>query len=131
VCVEWHKKVTLSIVSDWELSKHSQNRIDCITCHGDKHKNMVDVPQVQIPTQETCAGCPPERVKQFKNGKHAAAWAAMKAMPTIHWQPMELTEGMKGCGGCHKIGLKTEADIKGLQPPPAKPAIHRGEITAS
>ena len=129
--MECYKKVTLSIVSDWELSKHSQNRIDCITCHGDKHKNMVDVPQVQIPTQETCAGCPPERVKQFKNGKHAAAWAAMKAMPTIHWQPMELTEGMKGCGGCHKIGLKTEADIKGLQPPPAKPAIHRGEITAS
>jgi hypothetical protein len=39
----------------------------------------------------------------------------MKAMPTIHWQPMELTEGMKGCGGCHKIGLKSEAEIKELR----------------
>ena len=28
----------------------------------------------------------------------------MEAMPTIHWQPMALTEGMKGCGACHKIG---------------------------
>ena len=115
VCVECHKKVTPNIVSDWQLSKHSQNRIDCINCHGDKHKNMVDVPQAQIPTPDTCAGCHPERVKQFKNGKHAAAWAAMKAMPTIHWQPMELTEGMKGCGGCHKIGLKSEAEIKELR----------------
>jgi len=115
VCVECHKKITPNIVSDWELSKHSQNRIDCINCHGDRHKNMVDVPQAQIPTPDTCAGCHPERVKQFKNGKHAAAWAAMKAMPTIHWQPMELTEGMKGCGGCHKIGLKSEAEIKELR----------------
>jgi hypothetical protein len=54
-------------------------------------------------------------VKQFKAGKHAAAWAAMKAMPTAHWQPMALMEGMKGCGGCHKIGLKTEAEIKDLK----------------
>ena len=115
LCVECHKKVTPGIVSDWELSKHSQNRISCITCHFDEHKTMVDVPKAQIPTPDTCSGCHPERVKQFKSGKHAVAWAAMKAMPTIHWQPMELTEGMKGCGGCHKIGLKAEADIKALR----------------
>ena len=115
VCVECHRKVTPGIVSDWELSKHSQNKISCISCHFDEHKTMVDVPKAQIPTPDTCGGCHPERVKQFKSGKHAAAWAAMKAMPTIHWQPMELTEGMKGCGGCHKIGLKAEADIKELR----------------
>jgi hypothetical protein len=39
----------------------------------------------------------------------------MKAMPTAHWQPMALMEGMKGCGGCHKIGLKSEAEIKELK----------------
>ena len=54
-------------------------------------------------------------MKQFKGGKHAFAWTAMKAMPTAHWQPMALMEGMKGCGGCHKIGLKTEAEIKELK----------------
>ena len=114
-CVECHKKMTPNIVSDWQLSKHSQNKIDCSECHGDQHKSAQDVGKAKIPTPDTCAGCHPERVKQFKSGKHAAAWAAMKAMPTIHWQPMALTEGMKGCGGCHKIGLKTEADIKELK----------------
>ena len=115
VCVECHKKVTPNIVSDWQLSKHSQNKIDCINCHGDKHKSTVDASRAEIPTPETCATCHEARVKQFKEGKHALAWAAMKAMPTIHWQPMVLTEGVKGCGGCHKIGLKTKADIKGLR----------------
>jgi hypothetical protein len=39
----------------------------------------------------------------------------MNAMPTIHMQPMALTEGMKGCGSCHKIGLKSEEEIKQLK----------------
>jgi hypothetical protein len=114
-CVDCHKKVTPNIVSDWKISKHSQNDITCSVCHGDAHKTSDDFAKVQIPTPETCADCHEERVEQFKKGKHAAAWAAMKAMPTAHWQPMALMEGMKGCGGCHKIGLKTEAEIKALK----------------
>jgi len=115
VCIECHKKITPNIVSDWQLSKHNQNKIGCSECHGDQHKSAQDVAKVKIPTPDTCASCHEERVKQFKRGKHAAAWAAMKAMPTAHWQPMALMEGMKGCGGCHKIGLKTEAEIKELK----------------
>lgn len=115
VCENCHKKISPKIVSDWRLSKHSKNKIDCSACHGDEHKSAQDVAKARIPTPETCAGCHDSRVKQFKGGKHAAAWVAMKAMPTIHWQPMALIEGMKGCGGCHKIGLKSDADIKELK----------------
>jgi hypothetical protein len=114
-CVTCHKKTTPGIVADWQLSKHSKKQVDCSVCHGTDHKSAQDVAKVQIPTPDTCAGCHEARVKQFKAGKHAAAWVAMKAMPTIHWQPMGMTEGMKGCGGCHKIGLKTEADMKELK----------------
>jgi len=114
-CVDCHKKVTPNIVSDWKISKHSQNEVICSVCHGDAHKTSDDFAKVQIPTPETCADCHDKRVEQFKAGKHAAAWAAMKAMPTSHWQPMALMEGMKGCGGCHKIGLKTEEEIKELK----------------
>jgi len=114
-CVTCHKEVTPKIVSDWELSKHSTNEVDCSSCHGDKHQEMTDYENAEIPTPETCAVCHENRVEQFKKGKHALAWAAMKAMPTIHYQPMALTEGQKGCGGCHKIGLKTNEDIKKLR----------------
>jgi len=115
VCVECHKKVTPGIVNDWLLSKHNKNKISCSECHGDQHKSSQDVTKAKIPTPDTCADCHEAQVKQFKGGKHAFAWTAMKAMPTAHWQPMALMEGMKGCGGCHKIGLKTEAEIKELK----------------
>ncbi len=114
-CVDCHKTVTPNIVSDWQFSKHSQNAITCDVCHGDQHSSAQDVAKVKIPTPETCATCHETQVKQFMGGKHAAAWAAMKAMPTIHWQPMAMTEGMKGCGGCHKLGVKTAAEIQELK----------------
>ncbi|UCD95401.1 MAG: cytochrome C [Candidatus Zixiibacteriota bacterium] len=114
-CVDCHKDVTPSIVTDWQLSKHSENDIDCAVCHGEAHMTAEDVGMVQIPTPETCADCHDTQVEQFKKGKHAAAWAAMKAMPTTHNLPWALRDGMKGCGGCHKLGLKSEEDIKELK----------------
>jgi hydroxylamine dehydrogenase len=114
-CVDCHKNVTPNIVSDWQISKHFQNAVDCATCHGDQHTSATDVANAKIPTLETCATCHEKQTTQFKSGKHSKAWAAMKAMPTAHWQPMALMEGMKGCGGCHKIGEKSEAEIKELK----------------
>ena len=115
VCVDCHRTLTPNIVTDWQLSEHSRNGVECSTCHGDAHTTADDVSKVNIPTPDTCATCHEERVAQFKKGKHALAWTVMNAMPTIHWQPMSLIEGQKGCGGCHKIGLKTEAEIKQLK----------------
>jgi len=113
-CLDCHFKETPGIVGDWRLSKHSEAGVECSACHGEAHTSATDVVLARIPTAESCAECHEERVAQFKQGKHAVAWAAMKAMPTAHFQPMALTQGMKGCGGCHKIGLKSEAEIKGL-----------------
>ncbi len=114
-CVDCHKNNTPGIVSDWQLSKHGQSGIECSICHGSDHTTAADVAKVKIPTPDTCSMCHGEKVKQYKAGKHALAWAAMKAMPTMHWQPSEMIDGMKGCGGCHKIGTKTEAEIKELK----------------
>ena len=114
-CVNCHKKITPNIVSDWELSKHSENDVDCSVCHGDGHNKASNVDLVEIPTPETCRDCHETQVEQFSKGKHAFGWASLKAMPTFHMQPMALTEGMKGCGSCHKIGLKSEEEIKQLK----------------
>jgi len=114
-CIDCHSKVTPNIVSDWRLSKHSQMEVTCVACHGDQHTSASDVAKVKIPTPETCATCHQTQVAQFKKGKHSIAWAAMKAMPTIHWQPMAMTTGEKGCGGCHKIGDKTPNEIVELR----------------
>ena len=114
-CIECHSKTTPNIVSDWKLSKHSQADIGCVVCHGDQHTSATDVAKVKIPTPDTCADCHADQVAQYKKGKHALAWAAMKAMRTIHWQPMAMIEVEKGCGGCHKIGMKSTAEIAELR----------------
>jgi hydroxylamine dehydrogenase len=114
-CVACHTKVTPGIVRDWKLSKHSFNEVTCSVCHGDHHSSAQDVAEAEIPTLDTCQTCHEAQGEQFKAGKHALAWAAMKAMPTAHWQPMGLMEGMKGCGGCHKLGVKTAAEIRELK----------------
>ncbi len=110
-CVQCHSAITPRAVGDWKLSAHSREDVGCDACHGDGHNSADDVANVKLPTPETCAECHEERVEQYKKGKHALAWAAMNAMPTIHAQPTALIDGMKGCGGCHKIGLKSEADM--------------------
>ncbi|MBD3161903.1 MAG: cytochrome C [Candidatus Latescibacteria bacterium] len=113
-CIECHERVTPGITGDWQISLHAEQGVGCETCHGAEHTSAEDAAEAAIPTPETCANCHAERVEQFKAGKHAHAWTAMKAMPTAHHQPMALMEGMKGCGGCHKIGLKTEEEIEAL-----------------
>ena len=114
-CVECHQKLTPSIVSDWRLSRHAKMDVDCATCHGDEHRGRDDVAKAKLPTPDTCAQCHEAQVAQFKKGKHAFAWAAVKAMPTFHYQPVAIREGLKGCGGCHKLGLKSEAETKELR----------------
>lgn len=114
-CVNCHKKVTPNIVIDWQLSKHSDKGVTCSTCHGSDHNGPSNVDKVSLPTPETCKTCHETQVTQFNKGKHALAWASMKAMPTFHLQPMYLTEGMKGCGSCHKLGNKSDEEIKQLK----------------
>jgi len=110
-CVSCHEKTTPGAVSDWKLSRHFTEEVSCEDCHGDGHSSASDLEKVLTVTPETCATCHEERVEEYKKGKHSLAWAALKAMPTTHFKPMELIDGQKGCGGCHKIGIKSEEAI--------------------
>lgn len=114
-CVKCHTKVTPGIVNDWKLSKHSANEVICSDCHGTSHNSPSNVDKVSMPTPEVCATCHETQVAQYSKGKHSLGWASMNAMPTIHMQPMALIDGMKGCGSCHKIGVKSEEEIKQLK----------------
>ncbi len=114
-CLACHKVKTPGIVRDWELSKHSENGVGCDVCHGSDHNGPKNIDKVRIPTPAVCAECHETQVAQYTKGKHAAAWASSNAMPTAHFQPMAMMSGMKGCNGCHKIGTKTEDDIRKLK----------------
>ncbi len=110
-CMECHRQTTPSIVTDWLASKHSGVGVDCVTCHGGEHTSKDDVAEARRPLPETCGTCHSNQYRQFRNGKHSLAWAAVKIMPPTHQLPMSLVWGTKGCAGCHKIGVKTDEDL--------------------
>ncbi|WP_298431973.1 multiheme c-type cytochrome [Geobacter sp.] len=110
-CISCHEKVTPGIVTQF-LSGKMAKVMDCSGCHGSDHQSADDVARVQLPTPETCAKCHEQRVKEYRAGKHALAWTAMKAMPMITHQPAAVGGGdLKGCSACHKIGEKPTSDL--------------------
>ena len=114
-CIKCHQQKTPGVVADYNLSKHKTEGVGCDDCHGNGHKTDADFANVKLPTPATCKECHEKQVTQFQKGKHNLAWAALFAMPTTHQLPMAMREGMKGCGGCHKIGAKSDADIAKLK----------------
>jgi len=114
-CITCHTGVTPGIVSDWKASKHAEYEVSCSVCHGEQHMSDADVHKAGRMKPERCAMCHQVQFDQFKGGKHSLAWKSMNAMPTAHRQPVALMDGMKGCGGCHKLGLKTEKESQALR----------------
>lgn len=111
-CDVCHRSVTPGLVKDWESSKHSQKNVKCSTCHGDKHNGKHNVDLVILPDETLCAQCHKKQFDEFAKGKHNFGWTSMNALPITHVEPDELMEGGKGCGGCHNMGIKTEAQKK-------------------
>ncbi len=114
VCIKCHSKVTPLLVKDWRSSEHSANDVDCAECHGTKHKGKKTVHLVQFPDEATCGDCHEDQFNQFAKGKHNFGWTSLNALPITHMEPDELIEGGKGCGGCHNMGIKSEAQKKEL-----------------
>ncbi|MDY6842601.1 MAG: multiheme c-type cytochrome [Thermodesulfobacteriota bacterium] len=113
-CIKCHRAVTPLLVQDWQSSTHSGNDVNCSSCHGSKHTSKKNAHLAQMPSETTCAECHQEQFDQFVKGKHNFGWTSMKALPISALEPEELIDGGKGCGGCHNMGVKTEAQKKEL-----------------
>lgn len=113
-CIGCHARSTPGVVSDWRLSRHAAVSVGCDSCHGADHRTATDASKARLPGPDACARCHARQVEQFRGSKHALAWAAMMALPGFHHPPALLTDGMKGCGGCHAIGLREAPDQEAI-----------------
>ncbi len=111
-CIICHQGVTPGLVEDWMVSKHSDNDVTCSVCHGKNHNSPTNVELVVLPDENLCAECHEKQFDEFTKGKHNFGWTSMNALPITHVEPDELMEGGRGCGGCHNMGIKTEAQKK-------------------
>jgi hypothetical protein len=111
-CITCHKTISPGQVADWESSQHSKEDVTCSVCHGDTHTGAKDAKLAQLPDEHVCAECHEEQFNQFAKGKHNFGWTSLNALPITHVEPDELMEGGRGCGGCHNMGIKSEAQKK-------------------
>ncbi len=111
-CIECHSKVSPGQVQDWKVSKHHEEEVGCADCHGTKHDKAENANLAQLPDEHVCKECHEEQFDSFIKGKHNVGWTSMNALPITHVEPDELMEGGRGCGGCHNMGIKTEAQKK-------------------
>lgn len=111
-CITCHRTISPGQVADWESSKHSKEEVTCSVCHGEAHQGAKDAKLALLPDERLCAECHEEQFNQFAKGKHNFGWTSMNALPVTHVEPEELMEGGRGCGGCHNMGIKSEAQKK-------------------
>lgn len=110
ICIGCHQRVSPGLVADWESSTHSEVDVTCSTCHGEAHKGARNADLAVLPDESLCKECHEDQYAQFVKGKHNLGWKAMNALPVTHVEPDELMEGGRGCGGCHNMGIKSEAE---------------------
>jgi hydroxylamine dehydrogenase len=111
-CIICHRDISPGQVADWESSKHGIEGVTCSVCHGEEHTNVKDFKRVTLPDEHVCAHCHEEQFASFVKGKHNHGWTSLNVMPVTHVEPDELMEGGRGCGGCHNMGVKSEAQKK-------------------
>jgi len=111
-CITCHRDISPGQVADWEISRHFEEEITCAVCHGEEHTSADDVNRVSLPDEHVCSECHEDQFDQFTSGKHNNGWTSMNALPITHVEPDELMEGGRGCGGCHNMGIKSEAQVK-------------------
>ncbi|MGO9270887.1 MAG: multiheme c-type cytochrome [Terriglobia bacterium] len=116
-CLQCHiaKGITGSAIRDWQLSKHFGAGVACANCHipvKDASPGILNATTAcedkrvrRGVSPRNCAVCHAEKFEQFSSGRHSVAWGAMVSMPSTAVEPHALVEGMKGCGGCHRVGL--------------------------
>lgn len=114
-CITCHTKISPGQVQDWQVSAHAENDVTCSACHGNTHQNAEDYTKAVLPDEALCAECHQEQFDQFSRGKHNFGWTSLNALPATHMAPDELIEGGRGCGGCHNMGIKSEAQKKELR----------------
>ncbi|WP_028584572.1 multiheme c-type cytochrome [Desulfogranum mediterraneum] len=114
-CIGCHSEVSPGMVRDWQVSAHADNDVGCAECHGSGHATAEDYRQAILPDERVCGECHGEQFEQFSHGKHNFGWTSLNAIPATHMAPDELIEGGRGCGGCHNMGIKTEAQKKELK----------------
>lgn len=101
-CIQCHRKLTPSLVKDWERSSMAGSGMDCTQCHGSAHTNETDSKKAVMPNIKVCGTCHKKQAERFTMGKHGKAEAALSISAMgkkVKAQAPGIFE--KSCATCH------------------------------
>jgi hypothetical protein len=122
-CIDCHKNISAALVMEWQRSRHAQNGIDCLECHG-ADKNDADSwnhhgAQISaLVTPKDCARCHDQEYQQFARSHHAKAGQILASLDNVLAEraagmPGNNADAINGCWQCHGTIIKILRDKEG------------------
>lgn len=134
-CVECHRTQSPALVMEWERSRHGQNGVGCLDCHG-AEKTDVDgwthhgAQVAVLVTPKDCSKCHEEECQQFAGSHHAKAGQILASLDNVLAEkvagmPNNNADAVNGCWQCHGAMVKLQRDKNGepLRDTEGKPLI--------
>ncbi len=122
-CVVCHRKQSPALVMEWERSRHADNEVGCVDCHG-AQKEDVDawlhegVTLATLVTPKDCAQCHDTEAQQFERSHHARAGEILASLDNVLAEkaagmPGNNADAVNGCWQCHGTIVKFQRDPQG------------------
>lgn len=135
-CADCHRKHSAALVMEWDRSKHAQNGVDCLACHGAEKDNPGSWVHrgeriSMIVTPKDCAKCHEKENEQFSRSHHALAGEILASLDNVLAEkaagmPGNNADAVNGCLQCHGGVVKFKKDAKGellREGPEGKPVL--------
>jgi hydroxylamine dehydrogenase len=122
-CAACHRHRNPALVKEWERSRHAQNGVGCVECHGVDGSNISGwmhhgerISALVTPTQ--CGKCHQDELQQFAHSHHAKAGQILASLDNVLAEkvagmPGNNADAVNGCWQCHGTIIKFLRDKEG------------------
>jgi hypothetical protein len=122
-CEACHRRQAPALVAEWELSRHGQQGVGCIDCHGanegepDAWKHNDAWVSVLV-TPKDCAQCHEDEFREFSTSHHARAGEILASLDNVLAEkvagtPDNKADAVNGCWQCHGSIVRFKHDDQG------------------
>jgi len=122
-CVGCHRKLSPALVMEWEHSRHAENGVGCVDCHGAEETDAdawrhEGVYVSALVTPLDCAQCHDREYDEFSRSHHARAGEILASLDNVLAEkaagmPGNLADAVNGCWQCHGSIIRFEKDENG------------------
>lgn len=122
-CAGCHRNLAPALVMEWKRSRHAQNGVGCLECHGADqgdvdawmhHGALISV----LVTPKDCSKCHEQEYEQFSRSHHSRAGQILATLDNILAEriagmPGNNADAVNGCWQCHGTIVKFLKDASG------------------